>query len=205
MAIKLELLISRSCIFRSTRAFIADSGIFCGGQVGFDGLCGTENASGEGIEFCRECEEGCISLSGSSCSGEADRADGGALACCSGLEVTFARFASGCSGVIARVSNAAREGFLLDEPDSIELKLAVLPCRAFCDSSPLIDLCRGELRDVGGSIETVFSLSFGRMICEAPLRYERCKLKPSFVGEGARNIGAACRIGIGEGPSMGGD
>jgi len=130
-------------------------------------------------------------FSASSGTVDGSRADGGAPAYGTGLELVFAELVGDCKGVRPHVSRAAREGFLLDEPDSIELKLDVLPCRAFCDSSLLIDLCRGELSAVGGSIETAFGLSFGLIICEAPFRYDKCKLNPSFVGEGARNIGAA--------------
>jgi hypothetical protein len=54
-------------------------------------------------------------------------------------------------------------------------------------------------------METAFGLLSGLIICEAPFRYERCKLKPSFVGDGARNIGAAWRNGMGDGEFMGGD
>lgn len=46
---------------------------------------------------------------------------------------------------------------------------------------------------------TVLGLSFGLITCEAPFRYDRCKLKLSFAGDGARKTGAACRKGTGEG------
>jgi hypothetical protein len=82
--------------------------------------------------------------------------------------VTFAKFEGACRGVRPHVSNAASDGFLVVEADSIELKLDVRPCRTFCDNPPLVDLWREGFRAVGGSIETAFGLSFGLMICEAP-------------------------------------
>lgn len=124
----------------------------CGGQVGLVGLWGREKVRGVDNESCSDRRDGCIS----SCTGEGCRAEGGALAFCIGLEVTLIRFEGVCRGVRPHVSRAAREGFLLDEPDSIELKLEVLPCLWLCDNPPLIDLWRGE--PSGGSIATVLGL-----------------------------------------------
>ena len=109
------------------------------------------------------------------------------------------RLFGGCRGVSPHVSSVTSEGFLFDVADSTELKLDVRPCLWVCDSPLLVDRCRDGWITAGGSIETAFGLLSGRMICEAPFRYDKCKLKPSLEGEGARNIGAAWRKGIGEG------
>lgn len=101
-----------------------DSRMPCGGHVGFVGLCGREKVRGVDSESCSDRRDGCIS----SGTGEGCRAEGGALTICIGLEVTLIKFDGVCRGARPHVSNAAREGFLLDEPDSIELKLDVLPC-----------------------------------------------------------------------------
>lgn len=170
----------------------------CGDHIGFVGLCGREKVRGADSESCSDRKDGCIS----SDTREGRRAEGGALAFNIGLDVTLIRFDGVCRGERPHVSNAARECFLLDEPDSIELKLDVLPCLGLCDNSPLMDLWRGEMS--GGRIATVLGLSFGLKTCEAPFRYDRCKLKTSFVGEGARKTGAACRKGTEEGPWTGG-
>jgi hypothetical protein len=115
------------------------------------------------------------------------------------------KLVGGCRGMSPHVSSAANEGFLFDVADSIELKLEVRPCLWFCESPLLVDLCLGGFGALGGSIETAFGRLSGRIICEAPFRYDKCRLKPSFVGDCARNIGAACRKGIGEGLCKGGE
>lgn len=136
----------------------------CGGHVGFVGLCGREKVRGIDSESCNDRKDGWIS----SCTGEGCRAEGGAQFFCIRLEVTLMRFDGVCNGARPHVSKAASEGFLLDEPDSIELKLDVLPCLWLCDNPPLMDLWRGELS--GGSMATVLGLSFGLITCEAPFR-----------------------------------
>jgi hypothetical protein len=73
-----------------------------------------------------------------------------------------------CNGVRPQVSKAARDGFLVEFADSIELRLEVRLWNIF--DSALVDRCLGTPNDVGGNMEMAFGLLSGRMICEAPLR-----------------------------------
>jgi len=78
------------------------------------------------------------------------------------------------SGVRPVPSNPDPDVLRAEAPDSIELKLDVLLCGAtVCTTDPPIDRFLAS-RASGGKIEIVFGLSTGgRMICEAPLRYDK--------------------------------
>lgn len=138
--------------------------------------------------------------------GEGDRAKGGTLdASNAGL--------CACNTVwsgVRPVPSTPPETFLAEAPDSIELKLDVLLCGEDCAAGPppkLLFLCSTPL---GGKIEMVFGRSTfccrgGRIICEAPFRYDKWKLVGSFPGEGGLNAGAAWKncggafMAVGEG------
>jgi hypothetical protein len=96
-----------------------------------------------------------------------------------------------CKGV-RPVCSKPDEVFLAEAPDSMELRLDVLLCgNALCPEIPPTDRFLASNAS-GGNIEIVFGRSAGgRMICEAPLRYDRWKLLISFPGDGGLNAGAA--------------
>jgi hypothetical protein len=110
-----------------------------------------------------------VAFKGSSASrtGDAIRADGGALECEFGLLVGPS-FTSFCRGVSPHVSKFGSGGFRAEFADSMELKLEVRLWYGL--DSALVDRCLGTPNEVGGSIDIAFGRLSGRMICEAPFR-----------------------------------
>jgi hypothetical protein len=90
------------------------------------------------------------------------------------LEAGLCAWSIVCSGVSPVPSNPEPDVFRAEAPDSMELRLDVLLCGAtFCPGAPPNDRFLAS-KVSGGDIEIVFGLSTGgRIICEAPFRYDK--------------------------------
>lgn len=130
--------------------------------------------AGEDIEACRErIGNAGVASSGRPCSGigNGNRLAKGALDGSLVGGVWTCKIV--CKGVRPHVSNAPNDGLRTDAPDSIELKLDVLLCGPIFGVPPLVERCLGISNEAGGSMEMALGRVSGRIICDAPFRYDK--------------------------------